>query len=105
MTAVKITDAIKFGFVIIAYLIAFFVVGAVILFVGSAIIGAGGSIGGITGGIVTLIGAIIAIIGALVLYGALFGASYKIVADGVEQGIRSAGGLTASQPTTTDDRT
>jgi len=105
MTAVRISDAIKFGFVIIAYLIAFFVLGVIILAIGSAIIGAGGGIGGIIGGIVLLIGAIIAIIGALVLYGALFGASYKIVADGVEQGIKSAGGLPSDRSTDTNERT
>lgn len=104
MAAVRITDAIRFGFVITAYLIAVFIVGGIILAIGFAVAGVGGGIGGITGGIVALIGAIIGIIGSFVLYGALFGASYKIVADGVEQGIRSAGGLTADRSTTTDDR-
>lgn len=99
MTAVKITDAIKFGFVIIAYLIGIFIVGGIILAIGGAIVGVGGGIGGIIGGFVTLIGAIIAIIGGIIIYGALFGASYKIVADGVERGIESAGGLGGSRET------
>jgi hypothetical protein len=107
MTAVRITDAIKFGFVITGYLIAIFVVGAIILAIGFAVAvaGAGGSIGGIAGGIIGLIGLIILIIGSFVLYGALFGASYKIVADGVEQGIESAGGLTSGQSADTDEWT
>jgi hypothetical protein len=105
MTAVRITDAIKFGFVITGYLIAIFVVGAIILAIGFAVAGAGGSIGGIAGGIIGLIGVIILIIGSFVLYGALFGASYKIVADGVEQGIESAGGLTSGQSADTDEWT
>lgn len=97
MTAVKITDAIKFGFVVIGYLIAIFIVGGIVLAIGAGIAGVGGGVGGIIGGIISLIGLIIAIVGGIILYGALFGASYKIVADGVERGIESAGGLAGSR--------
>jgi hypothetical protein len=89
MTAVGVLSGIKYGFVLLGYFIAVFLVGGVILGIGVAI-----ASGGTTGGDTALlaVGAVLSVIGGLIVYAGVFGVLYKIIADGVKRGIESARG-------------
>ncbi len=88
MTAVSVLDGIRYGFVLLVYFVAVFLVGGIVLGIGVAI-GAGGANG--DNGAFVLIGGLLALVGGLVVYAGLFGVLYKIIADGVKRGIESAG--------------
>ena len=80
MTAVGVLDGIKYGFVLLGYFVAVFVVGAVLIGIGGAV-GAGG-----TGGN----DVVFAVVGGLVVLAGSFGVLYKIIADGARRGVESA---------------
>ena len=87
MTAVGVLDGIKYGFVMLGYFVAVFVVGAVLIGIGGAV-GAGG-----TGGndvVFAVVGGLLALVGGLVVLAGSFGVLYKIIADGARRGVESA---------------
>lgn len=86
MANVNPIDGVKYGFRLMGYTIAVFVGGMVI-----AAIGARMAEDAASGGSVVL-GALIAIFGVAVIYAGMLGMAYKIIADAVEKGIRSADG-------------
>ncbi|PSP73311.1 hypothetical protein BRC86_09585 [Halobacteriales archaeon QS_3_64_16] len=108
MAAVNVVDGVKYGFVLLGYFIAVFVVGGVLFGIGLAV-SAGGTEGNSIGFV--LVGGLLALIGGLVINAGLFGVLYKIVADGVKRGIETASEPAMSaepsepgEPTTRDDR-
>ena len=88
----NVVDGVKYGFVLLGYFIAVFVLGGAILGIGLAV-SAGGTEGNSVGFVV--VGGLLALVGGLVINAGLFGVLYKIVADGVQRGIE-----TASEPAT-----
>jgi len=86
MTAVGIRAGIKYGFLLLGYFVGVFIVGGIVLGIGVAIASGDGTA-------VTVVGGVLAIVGGVIVYAGLFGVLYKIIADGVETGIVSAGGL------------
>lgn len=101
MAAVGIRDAVKYGFVLIGYLILVIIGGGVIAWVGSFMIGFGvGRVGGIGGLLLALIGLVVLMLGILIIYGLFFGASYKMMADAVKRGIESSSGFDGTERTT-----
>ena len=87
----NVVDGVKYGFVLLGYFIAVFVLGGAIFGIGLAV-SAGGTEGNSVGFVV---GGLLALVGGLVINAGLFGVLYKIVADGVQRGIE-----TASEPAT-----
>ena len=91
MSAVNARDGIKYGFLLIGYVLGVAVIGSIVMTVGMMIFqsGTGGLYESSSPGIM-LVGGIVALVGAVAMYAGFFGASYKIVADGVKRGIESA---------------
>ena len=88
----NVVDGVKYGFVLLGYFIAVFVLGGAIFGIGLAV-SAGGTEGNSVGFVV--VSGLLALVGGLVINAGLFGVLYKIVADGVQRGIE-----TASEPAT-----
>jgi hypothetical protein len=90
MATVSTIDGIKYGFRLLGYGIAVFVIAAIVIGIGLLI----GDSSAIVGGIISLIG-------ALILYAGILGTLYKVIADGVSAGVSDAGvamgGGTAAQ--------
>lgn len=96
MAAVDIRSGVKYGFLLLGYFLILFLVGGVIVAIGA-------EFAIVDSLFVNLIGAIIILVGLLVLYAGLLGVSYKIIADGVETGVRSALDRDYKEENTTDD--
>jgi hypothetical protein len=75
MVAVNTIDGIKYGFRLLGYLIAVFLIGGLIAGFGAAMAEDSPAVGGI-----------IAIIGAVIIYAGFLGTMYKVIADGVQAG-------------------
>ncbi|MFB6189936.1 MAG: hypothetical protein ABEI57_08630 [Halapricum sp.] len=75
MVAVNTVDGIKYGFRLLGYLIAVFLIGGAIAGVGGAMVEDSPAVGGL-----------IAIVGIVVIYAGFLGTMYKVIADGVEAG-------------------
>lgn len=91
MTAVNARDGIKYGFLLIGYVIGVVLIGGIVAAIGIRIFESG------TGGFyqssdpaMMAVGGIVALVGGIVMYAGLFGISYMIIADGVKRGIESA---------------
>ena len=84
MVAVNTIDGIKYGFRLLGYLIAVFLIGGFIAGIGAAMVEDSPFIGGI-----------IAIFGVVIVYAGFLGTMYKVIADGVEAGNRAANGAPA----------
>lgn len=91
MSAVNARDGIKYGFLLIGYVLGVAIIGAIVMAIGMGIFesGSGGLYESSSPGVM-LVGGGVALVGAVAMYAGLFGASYKIVADGVKRGIESA---------------
>lgn len=86
MVAVNTIDGIKYGFRLMGYLLAVFLIGAIVAAVGVVI----GENSPVLGGIITLIG-------LAVFYAGGLGMLFKVIADGVEVGNRAAKGDTTAR--------
>jgi len=84
MVAVNTTDAIKYGFRLLGYLLAVFVAGGVLIMVGAGFMPTGFSGGN------PILGLLFWIAGIVVIYAGSLGMLYKVIADGVEIGNRAA---------------
>jgi hypothetical protein len=93
MATVGVSKAIKYGFVLLGYFVAVFLIGGFIAFIGSLIATAGGDAGGIGGILLVLVGGIMSIIGLLMIYAGFLGTGYKVIADGVKRGIENSDGF------------
>jgi len=80
MATVSTIDGIKYGFRLLGYGIAVFVIAAVVI-----------AIGGVIADSSAIVGGIIALIGFLILYAGILGTLYKVIADGVSAGVSDAG--------------
>jgi len=80
MATVSTIDGIKYGFRLLGYGIAVFIIALVVIAIGGAI----GQSSEIVGGIIVLIG-------VLILYAGVLGTLYKVIADGVSVGVSDAG--------------
>ena len=78
MANVNPVDGIVYGFRIIGYLIAVFIAGGLVALIGDSIGGA--------------VGVLIAFVGGLVIFAGFLGIQFKLIADGVERGIRASQG-------------
>jgi len=85
MANVSTVEGIGYGFRIMLYAIAVFVI-AVVFFVGSAFFL------DMNEGVFRAIGALLGFLGALIAYAGALGLLYKVIADGVERGVSAADG-------------
>ena len=88
MDTVSVTDGIAYGFRIMIYYIAVVVLGQIIAAVGGGMLTAGLETGfrqGPNWGL-ALFGLLVALLGAVVILAGVFGAVYKVIADGVAKG-------------------
>lgn len=89
MANVSPVDGIKYGFNLLAYFVAVLGAGAVVSLIGFVLLD--GS---------TILGGVILLAGGLILFAGQAGVLYKVIADGVETGIVSAGLQSPNQPDT-----
>ncbi|EMA52275.1 hypothetical protein [Halococcus thailandensis] len=83
MVAVNLREGVRYGAYLLGYFIVLFLIGGIIIEIGVELF--------LTDSLfLTIIGAIVGAIGGLVIYAGLLGFGYKIIADAVEQGIRSS---------------
>ena len=82
MVAVNIRDGIRYGASLLGYFVVLFIVGGIVSSLGFALL----SLDNI---VATLIGFLLFLAGLVVLYAGSLGVGYKVIADGVEQGVRS----------------
>jgi hypothetical protein len=85
MANVNPIDGIKYGFQLMGYAVAVFVVGFVVMGVGGLFANTGSAI----------IGGLVVLVGFLTFFAGFAGVQYKIVADGVEKGMNAANGGSA----------
>ena len=78
MTNVNPVDGIVYGFRIIGYIIAVFLAGGLVALIGAEIDG--------------VVGGLIALVGTLAVFAGFLGIQFKLIADGVERGIRASQG-------------
>ena len=78
MANVNPVDGIVYGFRLLGYLVAVFIIGGLLALIGNELD--------------NILGLLIAFIGALTIFAGFAGIQYKIIADGVEQGVRSSQG-------------
>jgi type IV secretory pathway VirB6-like protein len=97
MTNVNPIDGIKYGFQLMGYVVAVFVVGFIIMGVGGLFANTGSAI----------IGGLVVLVGFLTFFAGFAGVQYKIIADGVEKGMNAAdsGSTPRSGSTTRSQRT
>jgi hypothetical protein len=93
MATVGISKAIKYGFVLLGYFVAVFLIGGFITFIGYLISMAGGNADGIGGILLVLVGGLMLLIGTLMIYAGFLGTGYKVIADGVKRGIENSDGF------------
>lgn len=82
MVAVNIRDGIRYGASLLGYFVVLFIVGGIVSSLGFALLG-------LDNIVATLIGFLLFLAGLVVLYAGSLGVGYKVIADGVEQGVRS----------------
>jgi protein-S-isoprenylcysteine O-methyltransferase Ste14 len=82
MVAVNIRDGIRYGASLLGYFVVLFITGGIVSSLGFALL----SLDNI---VATLIGFLLFLAGLVVLYAGSLGVGYKVIADGVEQGVRS----------------
>ena len=82
MVAVNIRDGIRYGASLLGYFVVLFIVGGIVSSLGFALLG-------LDNIVATLIGLLLFLAGLVVLYAGSLGVGYKVIADGVEQGVRS----------------
>lgn len=80
MVNVSTEEGIKYGFRLMGYAILVFVAGIVVAAIGAGLMDGGSE----------AVGGLIAIFGILVVYAGFLGMGYKVIADGVEKGVRAA---------------
>lgn len=86
MGHVSTVDAIKYGFSLMGYILAVGIATVIIVFIGVAMAGAGADPTNPNGG-GSLVGALIMFLGILVFYAGVLGLGYKVIVDGVIDGI------------------
>ena len=90
MSAVNPVDAIKYGFELMAYLIAINLIGGVVATIGYGIMFGGVMMGGDSIAIAAiggLFGFVIFILGYAAIIAGYLGIGYKVIADGVQKGV------------------
>jgi hypothetical protein len=92
MVAVNTKDAIMYGFRLLGYLLAVFVLGGILIGIGAAFTPGPFSRGN------PILSVIFVLAGIAVMYAGGLGLLYKVVGDGVEVGNRAAEGGTQSRP-------
>ena len=85
MVAVNVVDGVKYGFRLLGYLLAVFIVGGILLLIGGSFTGGPMNRGGNP-----IMALIFGLAGAGVIYAGGLGLMYKVIADGVEVGTLSA---------------
>lgn len=92
MNTVSIGEGIQYGFKIMSYYIAVILIGNLISLVGFLLLGAGmdAGIGESPNWLLVLLGLVFLIGGLLTVFAGIFGAVYKLIADGVARGVRTA---------------
>jgi hypothetical protein len=80
MATVSTIDGIKYGFRLLGYGLAVFLIAGLVM-----------GIGAVMSDSSEIIGGIIVLIGALVFYAGFLGTVYKVIADGVSIGVQDAG--------------
>lgn len=88
MVNVNAVDGIKYGFRLMGYLLAVFVIGFVFMAIGADMVS----------GDSPALGGLLAVFGFLVVYAGIMGMGYKVIADGVEKGVRAANQPAAPEP-------
>ena len=83
MPVVNIREGVRYGFFLLGYFLIIFLIGGIIVEIGIELYL-------LDSQVLTGIGVIVIAIGGLIIYTGLLGVTYKIIADGVERGIRSA---------------
>jgi hypothetical protein len=88
MDTVSVTEGIAYGFRIMIYYIAVVLVGQAVAAVGGGMLAAATETGfrqGPNWGL-ALFGLLVALLGAVIVFAGIFGAVYKLIADGVAKG-------------------
>lgn len=88
MANVSPVDGIKYGFNLLVYFVAIFAAGGVIVGVGSLLTD-----------VSTILGGVMVLVGGVILFAGQAGVLYKVIADGVEEGMNSAS-MAPAQPDT-----
>lgn len=81
MATVNPIDGIKYGFRLLGYGLAVFLIAAIFMGIGTFI----------ADGSSEVIGGILILLGGLVFYAGFLGIGYKVIADGVKAGVEDAG--------------
>lgn len=94
MANVNPITGIKYGFELMAYGVAVWLIAILVMGAGIALAD-GGS---------TIAGGIVALIGFLAFFAGLFGMSYKLIADGVEKGVNASKVAISSSRSSSEDQ-